>query len=103
MLRLILPYDTTDDATAATAKVAAASAVEGVVLWLTYLALLTLPLGVLMAGRQAMRAPGARRRGGCGRLGRVHQPIRLGGARRLPGPGCAHHGNPELDYRRIAG
>jgi hypothetical protein len=56
VLRLILPYDTTDDAAAAAAKVAAAPAVEGVVLWLTYLALLTLPLGVLIASRQAMRA-----------------------------------------------
>ena len=56
VLRVILPYDTTDDAAATVEKVAAAPAVEGVVLWLTYLALLTLPLGVLIAGRQAMRA-----------------------------------------------
>jgi hypothetical protein len=56
VLRLILPYDTTDDAAATAAKVAAAPAVEGAVLWLTYLALLTLPLGVLIASRQAMRA-----------------------------------------------
>jgi hypothetical protein len=56
VLRVILPYDTTDDAAAAVEKVAAAPAVEGVVLWLTYLALLTLPLGVLIAGRQAIRA-----------------------------------------------
>jgi hypothetical protein len=56
VLRLILPYDTTDDAAATAAKVAAAPVAEGVVLWLTYLALLTLPLGVLIASRQAMRA-----------------------------------------------
>lgn len=56
VLRVILPYDTTDGAATAVEKVAAAPAVEGAVLWLTYLALLTLPLGVLIAGRQAMRA-----------------------------------------------
>lgn len=56
VLRLILPYDTTDGAAAAAAKVAAAPVAQSVVLWLTYLALLTLPLGVLIAGRQAMRA-----------------------------------------------
>jgi hypothetical protein len=56
VLRLILPYDTTDDTAATVEKVAAAPAVEGVVLWLTYLALLTLPLGVLIAARQAIRA-----------------------------------------------
>lgn len=56
VLRVILPYDTTDDTAATVEKVAAAPAVEGVVLWLTYLGLLTLPLGVLIAGRQAIRA-----------------------------------------------
>ncbi|MGH3765304.1 MAG: hypothetical protein ACRDTX_09165 [Pseudonocardiaceae bacterium] len=56
VLRLILPYDTTDDAAATVEKVAASPAAEGAVLWLTYLALLTLPLGVLITGRQAMRA-----------------------------------------------
>lgn len=58
VLRVILPYDTTDDAAATAAKVAAAPAVESAVLWLTYLALLTLLLGVLITNRQAMRAPG---------------------------------------------
>ena len=55
VLRLILPYDTTDDTAAAIEKVAIAPVVESAVLWLTYLALLTLPLGVLISSRQAMR------------------------------------------------
>jgi len=90
VLRLILPYDTTDDAAATATKVAGASAAEGVVLWLTYLALLTLPLGVLIASRQAMRARPAPWRPWS--PGRIHQPVRLSGDRRLPGPGCAHTG-----------
>ncbi len=56
VLRGVLPYDTPDDAATVAAKVAAAPATQAAVLGLTYLALLTLPLGLVLAGRVAMRA-----------------------------------------------
>jgi hypothetical protein len=56
ILRGILPYDTVDDATTVAAKVAAAPGTQAAVLGLTYLALLTLPLGLVLAGRVALRS-----------------------------------------------
>lgn len=55
VLRGILPYDTADDTASIAAKVAANPGAQSVVLWLGYLALLTLPLGVLIAARLAVR------------------------------------------------
>lgn len=55
-LRAILPYDTVDDTATIVAKVAADPAAQSAVVWLGYLALLTLPLGVLVAARLAVRA-----------------------------------------------
>jgi hypothetical protein len=55
VVRLVLPYDTVDDTAAIVAKTAAAPAVTDVVLWLSFLALLTLPLGVLITARLAVR------------------------------------------------
>lgn len=55
VLRGILPYDTVDDPATMVAKVAANPAVQSAVLWLGYLALLTLPLGVMIASRLAVR------------------------------------------------
>jgi type IV secretory pathway protease TraF len=55
-LRGLLPYDTVDDSATIVAKVAAHPAAESAVLWLSWLALLTLPLGVLVVSGVAMRA-----------------------------------------------
>lgn len=54
LVRGILPYDTVDDPTAIVEKIMASPGTQTAVLWLAYLALLTLPLGVLIAGRLAM-------------------------------------------------
>jgi hypothetical protein len=56
VLRGILPYFTTDDGATVAASVAAHPDAQSAVLWLSYLALLTLPLGVLITGRAALRA-----------------------------------------------
>jgi hypothetical protein len=56
ILRGVLPYDTTDDPTAIIEKITANPAMDSAVVWLGYVALLTLPLGLLIAGRTAMRA-----------------------------------------------
>jgi hypothetical protein len=55
-LRGLLPYDTVDDATTIADYVAAHPTAESAVLWLSYLALLTMPLAVLIVSRVAMRA-----------------------------------------------
>ena len=55
-LRGLLPYDTVDDATTIAVKVAAHPTAQAAVLWLSYLALLTMPLAVLIVSRVAMRA-----------------------------------------------
>lgn len=55
-LRWLLPYDTTDDPTTLVAKVASHPGAMSAVLWLSLLALLTLPLGVLVVGAVAVRA-----------------------------------------------
>ena len=55
-LRGLLPYDTVDDATTIAAKAAAHPTAQAAVLWLSYLALLTMPLAVLIVSRVAMRA-----------------------------------------------
>jgi hypothetical protein len=55
-LRWLLPYDTTDDPTMLVAKVASHPGAQSAVLWLSLLALLTLPLGVLVVGAVAVRA-----------------------------------------------
>lgn len=54
LVRGILPYDTVDDPTTIVEKIMASPGTQTAVLWLAYLALLTLPLGVLIAGRLAM-------------------------------------------------
>ncbi len=56
LIRGILPYSTTDDTTSIVTAVGADQGISEAVLWLTYLALLTLPLGVLVTGCAAMRA-----------------------------------------------
>lgn len=56
VLRGILPYSTDDPALTIADKVAAAPGTQSAVLWLAYLALLTLPLGVLVVGRAAAAA-----------------------------------------------
>lgn len=56
VLRGILPYNTSDDPTTIAENVAANPGAGSAVLWLSYLALLTLPLGVLVASRLAVRA-----------------------------------------------
>ncbi|WP_433783085.1 hypothetical protein ACQPX6_24285 [Actinomycetospora sp. CA-101289] len=56
VLRWLLPYDTTDDAATLVAKVATHPGVQSTVLWLSLLALITLPLGVLVVGAIAARA-----------------------------------------------
>lgn len=56
VLRGILPYSTDDSSLTITGKVAAAPGAQSAVLWLAYLALLTLPLGVLVVGRAAAAA-----------------------------------------------
>lgn len=55
-LRAVLPYSTVDEPATAVEKIMAAPAAAGATLWLFLLALLTLPLGVLVTGRLAMRA-----------------------------------------------
>ena len=55
ILRGILPYDTTDDTLTIAEKAAANPMAQGAVVWLTYVALLTLPLGVLIASWLAVR------------------------------------------------
>lgn len=55
LVRGFLPYDTVDEPATIVAKIASQPAVSNLVLWLAYLALLTLPLGVLIAGRAAIR------------------------------------------------
>ncbi|MDD7937754.1 hypothetical protein PHK61_04880 [Actinomycetospora lutea] len=55
-LRWLLPYDTTDDPATLVARVAASPGAGTAVLWLSLLALLTLPLGVLVVGAVAARA-----------------------------------------------
>jgi hypothetical protein len=55
-LRGLLPYDTVDDSATIVEQVAAHPAAESAVLWLSWLALLTLPLGVLVVGGVAVRA-----------------------------------------------
>jgi hypothetical protein len=54
-VRWLLPYDTTDGTAAMVEKISANPARETAVLWLTYLAVLALPIGVLLAGRLAIR------------------------------------------------
>ncbi len=54
-VRLLLPYDTTDGTASVVEKIAANPGRESVVLWLSYLAVLALPVGVLLAGRLAIR------------------------------------------------
>lgn len=56
VLRGILPYSTDDPSLTIVDKIAAAPAAQTAVLWLSYLALLTLPLGVLIVGRAAAAA-----------------------------------------------
>jgi hypothetical protein len=53
-IRLLLPSDTTDDAAAVIAKTLAHPELQTAVLWLDYLALLTLPLAVLLVARRAI-------------------------------------------------
>ncbi|MEJ2864907.1 hypothetical protein [Actinomycetospora flava] len=55
-LRWLLPYDTTDDHTTLVAKVASHPGAESAVLWLSLVALLALPLGILVVGAVAVRA-----------------------------------------------
>src|SRR5689334_13554106 len=55
-LRGLLPYDTVDDNATIVAKVAAHPGAETAVLWLSVLALITLPLSVLVVNGVAMRA-----------------------------------------------
>jgi hypothetical protein len=55
-LRGVLPYDTGDDPVTAAAKIAAAPGAQDIVLWCAYLALITLPLGVLIVSRVAVLA-----------------------------------------------
>jgi len=54
-LRWLLPYDTTDDPVTLVARVAAHPGAQAAVLWLSLVALLTLPLGVLVVGAVAVR------------------------------------------------
>jgi hypothetical protein len=55
-LRGLLPYDTVDDGTAVVGQVTAHPAAESAVLWLCWLAMLSLPLGVLVVSGVAVRA-----------------------------------------------
>ena len=55
-LRGLIPYDTVDDNATIVAKVAAHPGAETAVLWLSVLALITLPLSVLVVNGVAMRA-----------------------------------------------
>ncbi|MHA6782892.1 hypothetical protein ACVGOW_18130 [Pseudonocardia saturnea] len=56
VLRGVLPYDTVDEPIVLVEKIMAAPGAQTLVLWLAYLALLTLPLGVAMAGWLAARS-----------------------------------------------
>ncbi|MDF2975738.1 MAG: hypothetical protein K0S40_466 [Actinomycetospora sp.] len=56
VLRWLLPYDTTDDPVTIVAKVASHPTAMTAVLWLSLVALVTLPLGVLVVGAVAARA-----------------------------------------------
>jgi hypothetical protein len=51
-----LPYDTTDDPTTMIEKITTQPVADSAVVWLGYVALLTLPLGLFIAGRTAARA-----------------------------------------------
>jgi hypothetical protein len=55
-VRLLLPSDTTDDSAIAVAKALTHPELQTAVLWLDYLALLTLPLAVLLVATRAVRA-----------------------------------------------
>jgi hypothetical protein len=55
-IRLLLPSDTTDDSAAVVATTLSHPELQTAVLWLDYLALLTLPLAVLLVCRRAVRA-----------------------------------------------
>jgi hypothetical protein len=55
VVRGILPYNTTDSSTAMAAKVAAHQGTEMIVIWLTFVALLTLIPGVIALGMLARR------------------------------------------------
>ncbi|MDN5749533.1 MAG: hypothetical protein L0H64_13630 [Pseudonocardia sp.] len=54
-IRAVLPYDTVDDPAAAAERIQAAPAAASTVLWLILLAVLTLPIGLAIACRLAMR------------------------------------------------
>ncbi|SDX67747.1 hypothetical protein SAMN05660209_01056 [Geodermatophilus africanus] len=56
LVRGFLPYDTVDDPTRIVENIMASPGASTAVLWLAYLALLTLPLGVLVAARPAVAA-----------------------------------------------
>jgi hypothetical protein len=55
VVRAILPYTTTDSNTAMAAKVAARQGTQSIVIWLTFVALLTLIPGVIALGMLARR------------------------------------------------
>lgn len=55
VVRAVLPTHTDDDPATVAAQVAAHPAAQSAVLWLTYLALLTLPLGVAIVAGLAIR------------------------------------------------
>jgi hypothetical protein len=55
VVRAILPYNTTDSNTAMAAKVAAHQGTQAIVIWLTFVALLTLIPGVITVGLLARR------------------------------------------------
>jgi hypothetical protein len=55
IVRAILPYNTTDSNATMAAKVSEHQGVEGVVIWLTFVALLTLVPGVIALGMLARR------------------------------------------------
>ena len=56
LARGFLSYNTTDEPATIVDKIMTHPGVSTLVLWLAYLAILTLPLGVLIAGRAAIRA-----------------------------------------------
>lgn len=55
-LRMVMPYDTVDDGATIAAKVAAHPGGQAAVIALTWVALLTLPLGLVLTSRAAVRA-----------------------------------------------
>lgn len=55
-VRLLLPSDTADDSAAVVAKTLSHPELQTAVLWLDYLAMLTLPLAVLLVAVRAVRA-----------------------------------------------